>query len=230
MSTLVKDVMTPQAIWVAEDTAFTEIAAALRRHRVSAFPVLDAGARVVGVVSESDLLAKEALGGGEDPVPGMIGGMHRRRQLEKARGITARDLMTSPAVTVEAGDTVEHAARLLYLRGVKRLPVLDPKGHLAGIVSRADVLAVYGRPDAEIRDEIVTDVLGGEPHPNPGSFDVGVRGGVVTVSGRPLTCAQGHEMARKIRHVEGVVTVRDRLTYPEAGPARFDALAGFPVD
>lgn len=230
MSTFVRDVMTPHAIWVAEDTPFNAIAVALRRHRVSAFPVLNKDARVVGVVSESDLLPKEALGGGDDRIPGMIAGILHRRQLEKARGITARDLMSSPAITVGEADTVEHAARILYLRGIKRLPVLDADGHLAGIVSRTDVLSVYDRPDADIYEEIVTDVLEGEEHVRPGGFDVGVKAGVVTVSGRPLTSVQGNEIVRRIRHVEGVVTVRDRFRYPETGPAPFDVAAGFPVD
>lgn len=226
MSTLVQDVMTPHPIWVAEDTPFAAIAATLRWHRVSAFPVLDKKARVIGVVSESDLLAKEALAGGDDQGPGVF----RRRQREKARGVTARDLMTSPAITAEPADTVEHAARVLYLRGIKRLPVLTPGGRLVGIISRTDVLAVYDRPDDELRDEIVTDVLRGEEHARPGSFDVGVKAGVVTVSGSPLTRVQGHEIIRRIRHVEGVVTIRDRFRYPESDPVQFDVAARFPID
>jgi len=75
MSTFVKDAMTTQVIWVEQDTPFAAIAAALREYRVSAFPVLDEAGRVIGVVSESDLLAKLALGGGEDGSPGMIGGI-----------------------------------------------------------------------------------------------------------------------------------------------------------
>ena len=70
MSTFVKDAMTTKVIWVEQDTPFAAIAAALREYRVSAFPVLDEAGQVIGVVSESDLLAKLALGGGEDRAPG----------------------------------------------------------------------------------------------------------------------------------------------------------------
>jgi CBS domain-containing protein len=143
MTSLVKDVMTTQVLWVERDTPFAAIAAALRQHRVSAFPVLNEAGQVIGVVSESDLLNKLALGGGEARMPGMITGITRHRQLEKARAISAADLMTAPPVTASPDDTVEHAARLMYLRGLKRLPVVDADNRLAGIVSRADVLARF---------------------------------------------------------------------------------------
>ena len=78
MNAVVKDVMTPNVITVKEDTPFEVIAAALRTHRVSAFPVLDEAEHVIGVVSESDLLAKLALGIQDDAVvPGMIAGILR---------------------------------------------------------------------------------------------------------------------------------------------------------
>ena len=94
MSTFVKDAMTAKVIWVKRDTPFTEIAAALRQYRVSAFPVLDEAGQVIGVVSESDLLAKLALGGGEDGTPGLITGILHQHETEKARAATAGDLMT----------------------------------------------------------------------------------------------------------------------------------------
>ena len=150
MNLAVKDVMTTQVTWVERDTPFAAIAAALRQYRVSAFPVLDEDSHVIGVVSESDLLNKMALGGGEDHMPGMITGILRHKQLEKARGVTAADLMTALPVTVSPEDTVEHAARLMYLRGVKRLPVVD----------------------AEIAEDIRISVLSTEGAANPGAFDV----------------------------------------------------------
>jgi CBS domain-containing protein len=230
MTAVVKDVMTAQVKWVEQDTPFAAIAAALRQYRVSAFPVLNEKGEVIGVVSESDLLNKLALGGGEDRMPGMITGILRHKQLEKARAITAGDLMTAPPVTVSPEDTVEHAARLMYLRGVKRLPVVDANGRLAGIVSRADVLAIYGRADAEIEEEIRTGILSTESAADPGAFDVSVAEGVATLTGRPQTCEQGHDIVFRIRHIQGVVAVRDRLDYPAPGPDTFDVLARFPVD
>jgi len=229
MDAVVKDVMTSRVIWVEQDTPFAAIAAALRQYRVSAFPVLNDKGEVIGVVSESDLLAKQALSGGEAEMPGMITGILRHKQLEKARAVTAGDLMTSPAVTVSPDDTVEHAARLMYLRAVKRVPVVDEENHLAGIVSRADVLTVYSRPDAEIGEEIRTAILLPETT-DDADFDASVVDGVVTLTGRPRTREQGREIASRARHVQGVVAVRDRLEYPPPAPPRFDVLASFPID
>jgi CBS domain-containing protein len=149
MSTAVKDVMTTRVVWVRQDAPFKEIATALREHRVSAFPVLDEAGKVIGVVSEADMLTKEALAGGYDGMPGMITGLLRRKEQGKARGITAADLMTHPAVTISPDDAVENAARLMYKSKLKRLPVVDADGHLTGIISRADVLSVFDRSDPE---------------------------------------------------------------------------------
>ena len=182
------------------------------------------------MVSESDLLAKLALGGGEDGTPGMITGILHQHQVEKARAVTAGDLMTSPAVTVSPDNTVEDAAKLMYVRRVKRLPVVDADNHLAGIVSRADVLAVYDRPDVEIGEEIRNDIAVCESLADAGRFDVTVTDGVVTLAGRPRTCPQGHDIVRRARHVQGVVAVRDRLDYPPPGPHAFDVVASFPID
>jgi CBS domain-containing protein len=143
MQPTVKDVMTTSVIWVKKDSSFRDMAAALREHRVSAFPVLDEDGKVIGVVSEADLLIKEALGSEPQGMPGMITGILRHKEHEKARGTTASDVMTRPAVVVTPDDTVERAARLMYTRKVKRLPVVDANGHLAGIVSRADVLSAF---------------------------------------------------------------------------------------
>jgi len=207
MTTAVKDVMTTRVIWVRKDAPFRELAAALRKHRVSAFPVLGEGDKVIGVVSEADMLAKEALD------PGVFSGLLHHRDAEKARGITAGDLMTAAVVTVAPEDTVSHAARLMYTRKVKRLPVVDANGHLVGIISRADVLAVFDRTDDDIREEITNEVLLSEFLVDPKAFDVQVSDGIVTLTGAPETNEIGHEIVQRVRHVQGVVAVRDRLSY-----------------
>jgi len=230
MKVNVKDVMTTRVIWVKKDTPFRELAVALREHRVSAFPVLDEDMKVVGVVSEADMLAKVALHNGQDEMPGMITGILRHKQLEKARGITAGDLMTAPPVTVFPDDSIEHAARLMYLRGVKRLPVTDADCHLAGIISRADVLAVFDRTDHQIRQDVMADMARNGLLAGHDTVKVAVKDGVVTLTGVAGPGAIGHETMRRIRHIQGVVAVRDRLSYLPPGPADFDALASFPID
>jgi CBS domain-containing protein len=213
MDTKVKDVMTTQVVAVKRGAVFKEMALALRRFRVSALPVVDDHGKVIGVVSETDMLAKEALAD-----PGVISGLLHHRDIQKAEGLTAGDLMTHPAVTVRPDETVEHAARLMYTLRIKRLPVVDAGGCLVGLVSRTDLLAVYDRPDSEIRQEILDDVILREFLEDPRQFSVTVESGVVTVAGSPETTALGRELLRRVRHVRGVVAVRDRLSYPDGYP------------
>ena len=224
----VQEIMTTRVIWVKKDATFREMAVALRENRVSAFPVVDDDHKVIGVVSEADLLTKEAL----DDEPGVLAGILHRKDQAKARGVTAGDLMTATVVAVRPEDTVEHAARLMYDRRVKRLPVTDADGHLVGIISRADVLSVFDRTDEAIRKEITDDVLLGEFLTDPKIFSVTVKDGIVTLAGRPETSDTGHEIVRRVRHLQGVVAVRDRLDYPppERPADRYDVLANFPMD
>jgi CBS domain-containing protein len=230
MEPTVKDVMTTRVISVTKDASFRTIAAALREHRVSAFPVLDDDGKVIGVVSEADMLAKEALNSEPEGMPGMIAGLLRRKEHEKARGITAGDLMTRPAVTVAPDDTLERAARLMYTRKVKRLPVVDANGHLVGIVGRSDLLAVFDRSDEEIFKEITDDIMLNQFLTDPNAVQVTVENGVVTLSGVPETSSAGHQIVDQARHAQGVVAVRDRLSYPLESPGGFDVLARFPAD
>ena len=208
----VKDVMSTLPVWVSETASFREIATKLRDCRVSAFPVLDAHGKVTGVVSEADLLVKEAVLAEPGGVAGLLAGLLHRAAQAKAGGVTAADLMTSPAVTISPDDTVEHAARLMYDRKVKRLPVVDQAGRLVGIISRTDILAVFDRTDAEIREEIMTQVIAGRSEPS--QYSVIVKDGVVTLEGNPETVAIGRDLIARSHHVQGVVAVRDRLVYP----------------
>ncbi len=206
--------MSSLPISVRETTLFREIAARLRECRVSAFPVLDADGKVTGLVSEADLLVKEAVLGEPGGIGGLLSGLVHHAVRTKAGGVTAADLMTSPAVTISPDDTVEHAARLMFTRKIKHLPVTDSAGRLVGIISRSDLLAVFDRADAEIRQEIMREVITGRSEPS--WYTVVVKDGVVTMEGTPETAHIGHELVRRAWHVEGVVAVRDRLVYPVA--------------
>ena len=233
MEPTVKDVMTTRVVSVTKQASFRTMAAALREHRVSAFPVVDDDGKVIGVVSEADMLAKEALKSEPGGMPGMITGILRRKEHEKARGTTAGDLMTSPAVTVTPDDTIQRAARLMYTRKVKRLPVVDANGHLVGIIGRTDLLTMFDRPDEDIRQEIQDQVIRHELRTDPATFTVEVKDGIVTLEGVAETTEFGHEIVELVQHVHGVVAVRDRLSYPrppEPPDLRFDVIARFPVD
>ena len=206
MQPTVKDVMTTTIVAVKKGSSYKEMAALLRKYRVSAFPVLDDDQKVIGIVSEADLLAKEALSAGHG---GQITAMPHHGDLEKADGVIAGDLMTSNVVTVRPGDTVEQAARLMYHLQVKRLPVVDAGGHLVGIGSRSDLLSVFDRPDQEIRAEIVDDVILREFLIDPALFTVTVAEGVVTIKAAPETAEAGRNLMERIREITGVVAVRD---------------------
>ena len=157
MSATVRDVMTTGVIAVRGDTSFKEMAAMLGSSRVSGFPVIDQAGKVIGVVSETDMLIKEA---DRDGHPELFAGLRRSRDHQKAAGVTAAELMTSPPVTIGPDEPVQHAAFLMYDRAVERLPVVDKAGHLVGIVSQVDVLSIFSRPDEEIRREVTDSVTG----------------------------------------------------------------------
>lgn len=218
MSAKVRDVMTTQVVAVRKNATFKDMAALLTEYRVSAFPVLDDEGKVIGVVSEADLLSKEALVadmGSQAAWLGHIEGSPYHDEFAKAAAVTAADLMTKPPVVVTPDEPVTSAARLMYHGRVKRLPVVGEKGQLIGIVSRADVLSVYRRPDEEIRQEIIKNVIMNEFFADPDHFVVAVKDGIVTLEGYPESAAKGRDIVIEAWHVEGIVSVRDRLTYPE---------------
>ncbi len=186
--------------------------------RVSACPVLDVTGRVIGVVSEADLLLKE-LGPEYFDGPGAsLRATGRRGQRAKANGMTAAELMSVPPVTISPAASVADAARLMHLHGVKRLPVVDADGQLAGIVSRLDVLSVFTRPDDQIRDEVM-QVIAGQSALNPDDFGITVASGVTTISGQCRSYSAVLQLTDAIRHVEGVVGIRDRVRWPSDNPA-----------
>jgi len=228
VNAIVKDVMSTHVVAVRQNATFKEMAARLHEQRVSAFPVLDDDNKVIGIVSEADLLTKEAL---EGELPSVFHTVTRHRETVKAAALTAAALMTRPAVTIGPDEPVTHAARLMYSRRVKRLPVTAEDGTLIGIVSRADVLSVYDRPDADIRHEITQGLILETYLCDPGHFTVTVKDGIVTIEGAPETTAVGRDIIESARHVEGVVAVRDRLTYPPTAhhtPTRCSEPVGAP--
>jgi CBS-domain-containing membrane protein len=207
----VKDVMTTNVAAVGPDASYQDMIAVLRTHRVSGLPVVDADGVVLGVVSETDLLARR-------PMTGRQGWLPRRRHMTVAE-LSAGDLMTEPAVTTSPDELVSSVARLMSSRKLRRLPVVDRRGHLVGIVCRSDVLSVFSRPDEQIRREIIEDVILDGFFTDPGRFTVTVKDGIVTLAGSPGSVVLGASIVDQVRHVEGVVAVRDRFTYPLAAPA-----------
>jgi CBS domain-containing protein len=206
MNAKVADVMTENVTALEASAPFKEIAARLGRHGVSAFPVVGDDGTVIGVVSEADLMPKEALEAGYEHHTGLSGLLHRA-ELAKARGLTAADLMSKPAITIRPFDFVSYAAHIMYERRIRCLPVVDRDGRLAGMISRADVLTVFGRPDDHIRREITDKVILWEFLADPEVFDVTVADGVVSIAGGPADGEIGRRIVEEVRHLEGVVAV-----------------------
>lgn len=184
----VDDVMTHAVIAVGPDAPVKEIVESMRRWRISALPVLVGDGRVVGVVSEADLLRKAQ---GDDTT----------------LAVTASQLMTVPAMTVTAGATIAGAARLMARGHLKRLPVVDAEGHLIGVVSRSDLLKIYLRPDADIAEEVRSELVAQLIPSGSGTVQVHIEDGLVTLTGTVTDPSLPELLARAVRAVPGVVNV-----------------------
>lgn len=209
----VADVMRDQVVAVREQASHQEIASAMRRFGVSSVPVIDARDRVVGLVSDYDLAAGRRLREERGrPFQALLARLRGRR--ETRTGPLATDLMTSPVITVTAATPAREAARAMYRHRIHQLPVVDAAtGRLTGIVTRSDLLAVYERPDEDIRREILHDIIEHALVLPPERFDVSVVNGMVTIRGRLDRRSSAARLAEAIGHVGGVITVVDHLTY-----------------
>ncbi|KUF12892.1 CBS domain-containing protein [Streptomyces silvensis] len=210
-------VMTTDVVRTTSDTSFKEVAQLLNRHRISGLPVVDDEQYVIGVLSETDLMVRQAEA--EDPYtpapahrrPKLLRSTRRRAAKAKAR--TAGQLMSQPAVTVHAEDTVAEAARTMAQHRVERLPVVDEEERLVGIVTRRDLLQVFLRPDDEIRHDVIHEVLVQTLWLAPQTIAVEVLDGVVTLRGQLERLSDIPIAVRMTRQIDGVVAVVDKLTY-----------------
>ncbi|GFE19021.1 hypothetical protein Sgleb_70680 [Streptomyces glebosus] len=213
---LVSDVMTGTVAAVDREARFKEIVETMERWQVSALPVLAGEGRVVGVVSEADLLPKEEF---RESDPDRLEQLRRLDDVRRAGALTAGELMTGPALTVRANATLSQAARTMARGSVKRLPVVDGQGVLQGIVSRADLLKVFLRSDEDLAEEVRYVV--GELFTAPvKDLRVTVVDGAVTLSGRVRDTSLIPVAARLVRAVEGVVDVEFDVTVPTAARTR----------
>jgi CBS domain-containing protein len=204
--------MTAPVVTARENTPFKEIVRTLTDHRISAVPIVDAVDRLVGVVSEADLLPKQEYR--DEPARFSLL-MNRAEQVSRLKAVadTARELMTAPVVTVQDDQTVVDAARLMDGKHLKRLPVLDAAGELVGIVSRVDLLTVFLRADTDIEAEIASEVLERMLGLAAGAVTIDVRDGVVALSGILDDKSQVRLALYLTRRVDGVVDVIDHLSY-----------------
>jgi CBS-domain-containing membrane protein len=212
MKLTVSDVMSRSVVSVNAFTPFKDIVRRMQEHRVSAVPVVDEDGRVLGLVSEGDLILKE------DPElegdPHLFEGVHRRHDRSKAAGLIASEVMSVPVIAVGPDATLGEAARMMHRRTVKRLVVVDPEsGALVGIVSRTDLLKVFLREDAQIAREIREDVIRRTLWIDPDTIRVVVRDGVVKIEGQVERRSLIPILERLVLSTEGVVAFEHRLSY-----------------
>ncbi|MFJ7153930.1 CBS domain-containing protein [Streptomyces sp. NPDC101118] len=218
----VAELMTGEVVSVVPATPFKDVAKLLVQHDITGVPVLDEEDRVLGVVSQTDLLAQVAPPpGAEDDTAGLRrlpGGPGPRAtapgqvQLPVPSRRTAGEVMSAPAVTVHADEPAADAARLMARRGVERLPVVDVEDRIVGIVTRRDLLRLFLRPDAEIRHRVEHDVLSGVLGAPADSVEVHVVDGIVTLSGRLDRTSQLPVLRNLVERLDGVVAVASRVT------------------
>lgn len=211
MRPTVRDVMTTDVATVRTDATFKEIARVLMTRQVSGLPVVAADGTVVGVVSEADLLPKEEFKSVIDERPNLP---RRAAKVARAKavGATAAELMSSPAVAIAPDAPVAEAARTLAEHDIKRLPVVV-EGRLVGVVSRADVLKVFLKSDAEIGDLVMEEVVKRCLWEDPEFVTVDVENGIVTLGGTLQLKSLIPIAVRLTAAIDGVVDVVDKLTY-----------------
>lgn len=202
-SRTVGEVMTREVAHAGRDTTFADLMLLLDRRRVSGVPVVDDDDKVLGVVSEADLIRHQAAD---------------VRESRRPDAVTVEGLMSTPAVTVHPEQQVPDAARVMERHHVNRLPVVDEEDRLIGIITRHDLLRVFLRTDEEIRADVADEVLGRALGLPPGSVSVSVADGVVTLDGHVHRGLDVWTAVRLAWRVDGVIGVVNRLA-PAGGTA-----------
>lgn len=209
----VKDVMTADVVAVGQGASLKEAARLMVDNRISGLPVVGDSGCVLGVISEGDLLVKErgAPSGPHGPLAWLTGG--RDDAWPKLEARVVGEAMTSPAVTIAPNRPVAAAATLMLEGAVKRLPVVDRDGRLAGIVTRADLVRAFAREDAEVAHEIRDEVLRRQMWLVEGSVAVEVEEGEVVLRGQLDRRSDVEVLPKLAARVPGVVSVASELTW-----------------
>ena len=191
----VRDLMTTDVVAVAPTTSIRDAARLMFRYQVSGLPVVDVEDRVLGIITEGDFLRMEIERIDSGVVPSEVGAV-----------------MSTEVKTIPPDMDVIGAARFLQAQDVKRLVVAED-GRLVGIISRADFVAAFTRPDDLIEDEIREDLIRRVLFVDPETVDVEVTNGVVTLVGAIGTRTEARLMVELARRLDGVVEVQSDLTW-----------------
>jgi len=195
----VVDLMTTDVIAVSPDTGLREAARLMFRNRVSSLPITDPDGTLVGIISEADFLRLEV----------------ERQEGTRDQGETVGDVMSRGVVTVRPNAEIYEAAKIMAVQEVKRLPVVDEDDRLLGVISRADIVSIFTRPDDVIEDEIREDLIRRVMFIDPDDIAVSVTNGVVTLSGEVATRNEASMLEELTNRLDGVLKVQTKLTWVE---------------
>ncbi len=150
----VRDIMTREIVKVRPGTSVSDIALLMSQHRISGVPVVDEQDRVLGVVTELDMVVRNT----RFKLPAFFTLLnatiyletpaHIKERLHHMLGLTAREIMSEKAITITADASIEDLAELMVGRQVNPIPVVE-NGRLAGIVSRSDIVRWMAKGVAE---------------------------------------------------------------------------------
>ena len=206
----VLDIMTTDPLTVSPDTSLKEAARLLVSERVSGLPVMEGG-RLVGIVTEGDFLRQEASRQSPSRYS-LLDALFGESTAGESGAATVREVMTEKVITITPDASLGEAARTMANKGVKRLPVVDDE-RLVGIISRADVVNAFTKPDEVIQDEVEQDVIRRILFIDPGAVEVTVRDGVVTLAGEVESRSEAELLEELVRRIAGVVKVVGDLTF-----------------
>lgn len=216
----VRDVMTSTVVTVAPGTPFPEVVDTLLRYGVSGVPVVDEDGRLAGIVTEADLVSKQAYGGRRrralELLADLVAGRDTRGAV-KGKGRTAAEIMTAKVEAAQPGDDVRAAARRLLEHHVKRLPVVDD-GRLVGIVSRTDLLRVLHRSDDDLAGDVAEMLADPLRAPEDHEIEASVADGVVTLRGTVRFPIDLPVLSALVWQLPGVVDVQNEATGREPDP------------
>jgi CBS domain-containing protein len=225
---LARDVMVSPVITVGINGTVRDVARTLLDKRISALPVVDGKGRMVGIVTESDLMHR-AEAGTERRYSWWLEAFKNESELAadyiKSHAVKVADIMTRHVETVTPETPLHEIAALLESRQIKRVPVISAEGDLVGIVSRANLLQAIATarpkleltlPDAAIRKR-VSDLLGKQNWTHGRALNVTVDNGVVDLWGAVDSDTERKALRVAVESIPGVSMVQDHLFRRPAG-------------
>lgn len=213
--------MTTVVVTASPDDSFKDAVDRMLARGVSSLPVVTDDGRLVGVVSETDLIANEAFEPRKRGALALMGRAlsgHDAAFVRKACERRVHELMTPEVVCAHPDDPLHKTARLMLDFEINHLPVVGDDGHLVGVVARHDLLSVFRRSDADIQAEIDSKLHDPLWAPDDVHVTVAVRDGVVTATGSVRTKSDRRVVEHMLETVTGVVAVDSDITarQPEA--------------